>query len=159
MEQTIATSIFENDFSLQPATHWQRLTNYIIDLISFIFLVIIFFFAMSVLSPDTLRSITFSPATDYAHRLILMLSFALYMGTIETISQGRTIGKLITGTRAVNEDGTNISAGKAFLRGIIRAIPCSSLSGLSKVCTPWHDQWTNTYVIDIDKSRLPTDKK
>lgn len=152
-------SIFENDTRLQLATHSQRMTNYIIDLISFVFLVIILFFGLSVLSPDTLTSLSFSPETKYMQRPIVLLCFGVYMGTMEIISEGRTIGKLVTGTRAVNQDGTTISPGKALLRGIIRAVPFNWISGFSKNCTPWHDQWTNTYVVDIDKSRLPIAEK
>lgn len=76
----------------------------------------------------------------------------------EGMSNGRSIGKLITGTRAVNEDGSDISFQKAFVRNIVRAIPFNALSALGTPSHPWHDRWSDTMVIDEKKLALQTQK-
>jgi uncharacterized RDD family membrane protein YckC len=70
------------------------------------------------------------------------------------VFRGKSIGKLITGTKAVNEDGSDISFGKAFARGFSRAVPFDAFSALGDPSYPWHDKWTNTYVIDEKQTRL-----
>lgn len=81
--------------------------------------------------------------------------YGIYMGVMEMVFQGRSLGKLITGTKAVTENGVSVDARKALLRGLIRAVPFNGLSGFGYYCNPWHDRWTNTHVIDIKKSVLP----
>ncbi len=85
-------------------------------------------------------------------RIITLLLYGLFMGTIEAITKGRSLGKLITKTKAVNEDGTSISVSTAFTRGLSRAVPFNSFSALGNPPHPWHDKWTKTYVIDIKDS-------
>lgn len=68
---------------------------------------------------------------------------------------GKTIGKFITGTRAVNNDGTSITFKTALLRSLSRMVPFEAFSALSSPCYPWHDKWTNTLVINEKSSRLP----
>ena len=73
----------------------------------------------------------------------------------EAAMGGKTIGKLITRTRAVNENGTPINFRTALLRSLSRAVPFEAFSALGSPCYPWHDRWTGTLVIDEKTSRLP----
>ena len=79
------------------------------------------------------------------------------MFLVEALFKGKSLGKLITGTRAVNEDGSNLSAKTALLRGLSRAVPFNAFSALGTPSYPWHDKWTNSYVIDEKESNRPTD--
>jgi uncharacterized RDD family membrane protein YckC len=76
---------------------------------------------------------------------LFFVLFILYYGLLEGISKGKTLGKLITGTRAVREDGTPISFGDAFKRTLCRIIPFEPFSAFGY--KPWHDSITNTIVI------------
>jgi uncharacterized RDD family membrane protein YckC len=49
---------------------------------------------------------------------------------MELAFKGRTIGKLITGTKAVNEDGTEMSPKTIVIRSLIRMIPFELFSAL-----------------------------
>lgn len=86
----------------------------------------------------------------------LCVSFFLYgltMGGIEALFRGKSLGKFVTGTRAVNWDGTVISPQKAFLRGLCRMVPLEAFSALAnRPPFPWHDRWTRTCVIEEKKS-------
>ena len=78
--------------------------------------------------------------------LIAILNDIIYYSFCEKVFKGYTLGKLITGTRAIREDGTELRWKDAFLRSLSRLVPFEPLSiwfgeGL------WHDTWTKTVVI------------
>lgn len=87
--------------------------------------------------------------------LFIVLFDLCFLAGCESLSGGKTLGKLITGTRAVNSDGTRISTKTAFLRILSRIVPFEVFSALGSPCYPWHDRWTNTFVIDEQSSQLP----
>jgi uncharacterized RDD family membrane protein YckC len=68
-----------------------------------------------------------------------------YYTFMEAFCKGRTIGKLVTGTYAVRNDGQPLTLKQAFLRELCRMVPFETLSGLGPA--PWHDSWTNTTVV------------
>ena len=76
--------------------------------------------------------------------VIVFIDYVLYYTLSEGLFKGRTIGKLITGSKAINENGRELSFKQAFLRSVCRLIPFEPLSGLG---TPWHDTITSTIVI------------
>lgn len=80
------------------------------------------------------------------------------MCLIEAVSGGKSIGKLITGTKAINLDGSEINFAKAFTRNMIRAIPFNAISALGNPCDPWHDRLSKTMVVDEKKLALQTQK-
>jgi len=62
----------------------------------------------------------------------------------EKAFKGRTLGKVISGTRAIRNDGGELTLKDALLRSLSRLVPFEVFSGFG---TPWHDSWTNTQVI------------
>jgi uncharacterized RDD family membrane protein YckC len=87
-------------------------------------------------------------------RIYILVLNGLFMGTIESLTKGRSLGKLITSTKAVNEDGTDISTVTAFARGFCRVVPFNQFSAFGTPSHPWHDKWTKTYVIDLKDSYI-----
>jgi uncharacterized RDD family membrane protein YckC len=77
----------------------------------------------------------------------------IYYVTQESIS-GRTIGKLIIGTKAVNEDGSKLTLNQAFGRSLCRFIPLEPFSVLLGDNTPvgWHDKIPKTIVISVKRT-------
>jgi uncharacterized RDD family membrane protein YckC len=69
----------------------------------------------------------------------------LYYTLLEGGNQGRTIGKLMTSTRAVRLDGKPLTYTDALLRSLCRLIPFEVVSGLGYA--PWHDRLTKTTVV------------
>jgi len=70
----------------------------------------------------------------------------VYYTFCEKVFKGYTLGKLITGTRAIRTDGGELTLRNAFLRTVSRLVPFEPFSiwfgdGL------WHDRWTKTMVI------------
>ena len=109
---------------------------------------------LALTAPGTLYSISDTGGFALLDRLISLVLYALYMGTIEAVFKGKSLGKLITGTRAVNLDGSHISAGTAFTRGFSRAVPFCAFSAFGTPCNPWQDRWTNTMVVDEKASKF-----
>lgn len=131
------------------ASTGKRFANYLIDLVLFYILAIGIGVVLALTAPGSLDGLNDESAgAGLMDRLITLLFYALYMGTIEAIFKGKSLGKLITKTRAVNEDGSTISAGTAFTRGFSRAVPFCAFSALGSPCYPWQDKWTKTYVVE-----------
>ena len=140
-----------NEFTEPPfqyAGAGQRFLNYVIDTIAFYILYLIFlsimgFFMMDMFSRGASENLGLIIALmTYGLAIFIMLAYY----TLLEGSNGKTLGKLITKTRVVTEDGQPISYGKAFIRTLIRFIPFEFLSGFSGT-TMWHDQWTKTMVV------------
>jgi uncharacterized RDD family membrane protein YckC len=144
-EDLLSENIFEN---VQASTG-KRFANYLIDVVFFYVLMIIVGILWALISPSTLGVLDNDSASfNILDRLLSLLLYGIIIGLVEGIGKGKTLGKLITGTRAVNNDGTSITFSTGFLRGLARAVPFNAFSALGTPSYPWHDKWTNTLVID-----------
>ena len=133
----------------------KRFLNYIIDLVLFYALAIGLGVLIVLLSPSSMEWIDNEPSGfNFADRIITLVLYAIYMFAVEAIFKGKSLGKLITGTRAVNLDGSAISISTALSRGFSRAVPFCVFSALGNPCIPWQDKWTDTMVIDEKQSGL-----
>jgi uncharacterized RDD family membrane protein YckC len=79
---------------------------------------------------------------------VCALTIAYYV-TTETLT-GRTVGKLLTGTKVVGEDGKPPELGLVVVRTLIRFVPFDALSFLGGNRAGWHDRWSGTRVVSID---------
>ena len=151
-----------NTFTITPdlyATKGNRFTNYIIDLVFIVavFLALIFIFGYFYYSyvEDTTavdaylnEEETVNPLLD---RLITSVVIALIYFALEFFSKGRSIGKFITKTKVVLEDGSKPTALDYFKRSFSRIIPFEAFSFLGAEGRGWHDRISKTYVVDIAK--------
>ena len=83
---------------------------------------------------------------------VLMCSFILFL--VEKFTNGRSLGKLITGTKVVKADGSDLTTDDLLKRNFTRAVPFDQLSFLGNI--GWHDNWSNTRVVrikDYDRAR------
>lgn len=133
----------------ERASTGKRFANYIIDVIVFYILIFLFGILLGLLAPTAFENFTEDGGTfALLDRLLSLVFYALYMSVIEMIFKGKSIGKFITKTRAVNLDGSRISSGTAFSRGFSRAVPFCVFSAFGTPCNPWQDRWTDTMVIE-----------
>lgn len=142
------------DDHLVRAGAGQRFANYIIDIIIFYLLAFGIGIGIALISPEALDAFANDDSVDIGGSLLTFFLYGIYMGTVEAIFKGKSLGKLITGTRAVMLDGSPISASKAFGRGFSRAVPFCVFSALGTPCNPWQDKWTDTMVIDEKNSAV-----
>lgn len=155
MEVMQQEHILSDEISLVQASTGKRFANYLIDLITFYVFIFSVGIVIGIMNPTFFDFLEDNPGAQILDRLITFVLIGLFIGTVEAIFKGKTLGKVITGTRVVNEDGTPISAGTAFKRGFCRMVPFYQFSALGNPSYPWHDRWTNTYVIDEKTSILP----
>jgi uncharacterized RDD family membrane protein YckC len=146
-------SILDHDgYSLVQADSGKRLANWLIDIVFFYCCVFIFLFIKSLIT----EAAPIPPGTSpMALRIFSVLCFLIFTSVIETLTGGKSLGKYLTGTRAVNEDGSRLDGTAAFMRSLFRVIPFEPLSALGKPPYPWHDRLSRTYVVDEKLSRLP----
>jgi len=77
--------------------------------------------------------------------ILSLMNYLLYYLLCEKLFKGITLGKLITGTKAVREDGNEMTFRDVMSRTLVRMIPFEALSAFGGY--PWHDTWTQTKVI------------
>ena len=135
------------------ASTGKRFLNYLIDVIIF-YVIIIFILAGVFISQGYPYNRPGEFSSQLLERLVAVTLFAAFYFLFEIIFKGRTIGKFITGTRAVNEDGTEMEPKTILLRSLCRVVPFEPFSALGNPCRPWHDKWTRTYVIDVKQTAL-----
>jgi uncharacterized RDD family membrane protein YckC len=77
--------------------------------------------------------------------IVAIFNYLMYYTICEKAFNGYTLGKMITGTKAIRADGQPLTFKDAFLRSLSRLVPFEPFSALGG--TPWHDSWTKTTVI------------
>lgn len=141
--------ILADEVYYERASTGKRLANYIIDFIVFYLFVIAFGIVLVLSAPSTFNSLTSEGSgMGLVDRILTLFFYAMYMSIVEALLKGKSVGKFITRTRAVNLDGTPISTSTAFSRGFSRAVPFCAFSALGGECNPWQDRWTNTMVVN-----------
>ena len=144
------------EYILYQANGWKRLANWLVDNIAYYII-----FRLFLVNPLA-RFLVFIHV-PLENRLILLLFayleaysvFGVMIAGLEAATRGKTLGKYLTSTRAVNDDGTRITLKKAVLRFLCRLVPFEVFSALGSPCYPWHDRWTKTVVIDERLTTLP----
>ena len=77
--------------------------------------------------------------------IIAIINYLIYYTICEKAFRGYTLGKLVTGTRAIRDDGGELKLKDALLRSLSRLVPFEVFSAFGG--HPWHDLWTKTMVI------------
>ncbi|MCB1607645.1 MAG: RDD family protein [Xanthomonadales bacterium] len=129
--------------SLQVASRGQRLANMLIDYVVFLVLV----FALTFVQVFAMSEAAFNryAESNWAN-LIGIIILSPYYILCEGL-WGRTLGKLITGTKVVDDAGHPPSWGKVVGRTLSRLIPFEvfSIFGERRLC--WHDSIPGTMVV------------
>ena len=141
-----------DEFNLQTIklSAGARFANYIIDVI--VYYIICFLLGIVLAasgSADILTDPNSAAAAELKMQLIGILLWMIYYSVLEGFF-GITIGKLITGSIVVDNEGNKISFGKAVLRTLSRLVPFEPFSFLGSG-RGWHDRWTDTYVVNKKK--------
>jgi uncharacterized RDD family membrane protein YckC len=128
-------------FEFEYASTGQRFLNYLID---YVVLIFAFVLLIGLLTKSDGYSQEESSPSEAMLYLLLIVMYVSYYTICEVYFKGRTLGKLITGTKAVRNDNQPLTLGNGVLRSLSRIVPFEVLSGFG---TPWHDSWTDTMVI------------
>lgn len=144
------------------ASKGNRFANYLIDIIAILavamglflgFIFLYYQFATDTTAVDNFldESENMNPFLD---RIITGAVIATLYFIMETLFRGKSLGKLITKTRVVMEDGSNPSYIDYLKRSFCRLIPFEALSFLGSEGRGWHDSISKTYVVDEDRFKM-----
>lgn len=132
----------------EVATSGWRFLNMVIDMAGYYLLV----FLVGTLIYATGQYRIIEGMNDY---LLGMALYLLYYVPQEALG-GVTIGKLITRTRVVREDGRPVTLRDSLVRTVVRLIPFEAFSFLSQPRPRgWHDSWSKTKVISLRQPITP----
>lgn len=133
------------------ASTGQRFLNYLVDTLLMRYVVsygssYMLVHLLLAVSPQTAYALFGENGSLWAVYLIALTNHLVYYTFCEKFFRGHTLGKLISGTRVIREDGEELTFKDAFLRSLSRLVPFEALSiwfgnGM------WHDVWTKTKVI------------
>ena len=111
----------------------KRFKNYLIDQFSiFIYTTI---FVLFIYDPGNLT-------------LAYVIVSSFYYLIMEHFNGGKTMGKIVTKTKAVTIDSDKMSLNTILFRTLSRLIPFDSLSFLFYAKTGWHDMISKTIVVE-----------
>lgn len=145
--------LFDNHVEYTKASQGSRFLNFLVDNLLMQFVLsyatgYLFAYILSALAPDMLDSLVSEEKSIEFFLISLALSYfnyLIYYTFCETAFKGYTLGKLITGTRAIRADGGKLTFKDALLRSLSRIVPFEVFSGFGDA--PWHDSWTKTTVV------------
>ncbi|MDJ1470528.1 RDD family protein [Xanthocytophaga flava] len=136
---------------ITPTTWGKRLANYIIDfilsyIIAVIVMIIIGVVWGALIDEDIISNI--DEINSLVDRLItFFFQITCYYIPLEYFS-GKTIGKMITRTKVVTEEGEKPDFGTIVGRNCVRIISFEVFSFLSETPVGWHDKASGTMVVD-----------
>ncbi len=143
-------------YTFTQASSSKRFVNWLVDRLALYLVWTYLLHKASVALLTEIYEYTHSRQLLYFFAYVFTITFFVFtLAILESVTGGKTLGKLVTGTRAVNQDGSRISSKTAILRCLSRLVPLEAFSALGSPSFPWHDRWTNTYVIDESRSSLP----
>ncbi len=134
------------------ASHGQRFLNYIIDVVIIYAIIFGLSFVIAIIATlleadsflEKLQSL--NGLEEYLVYFLIMIPYFTLMESIFS----KSIGKFITKTMVVLEDGSKPESGIILRRTLCRIIPFDGLSFLGSPSRGWHDSITETYVVRKD---------
>ncbi|MEM6299278.1 MAG: RDD family protein, partial [Bacteroidota bacterium] len=146
-ENILDDNLYQSDYeaNLVLANRWKRFANYIVDYIAVVLLMIVVFLFLDAMEFYVEEEGVFP-------NLIFIMCYIGYYTVLEKGLNGKTLGKFLTGTRAIHETGEPLSLKDAAIRSISRIVPFESFSMFSESLRSWHDKWADTVVIDEKQS-------
>ncbi len=152
IQPDLLTNEIDPYFQYVHATQGQRFLNFIIDNILMRLTLTyasgyVVARVLQVIAPDFLFRLVYDDSKVGLYALsyiILILNYLVYYTLCEKLFKGQTLGKLITGTKALRTDGQELTFKDALLRSLCRLVPLEVFSGFG---VPWHDSWTHTMVV------------
>jgi uncharacterized RDD family membrane protein YckC len=144
---------------LPPASIGLRIASGLLDVLATIGLVVVLVIVLSVATASTDAALA-----AVAGVVTIVLAFVALPAGLETLTGGRTLGKLACGLRTVRDDGGPVSFHHAFVRALVGVVEIYLLQGvpaffavlLSRRGKRLGDHAAGTYVVrDRSSLRLP----
>ena len=139
------------EIKFRESSRNKRFLNNLID--SFVFYLLIFalsaMFGAGTVVLGNEEILENEDAFQISSYLFSFIIIFLYYSVFEYYSKGKTVGKYITKSRALSEDGSIMNFSECALRSVCRFIPFDRLSFLGPN-RGWHDKFSKTMVVEDD---------
>jgi len=134
------------------ASKEKRFINMIIDMIGYyVFTFIVGFFLGLLALAGIDEPLNYLAEMDRIGELLFGVVIVFTYFTLFEVLTQRSLGKLITKTKVVLEDGAKPTAKDIMIRTLCRFIPFEAFSFLGNEGRGWHDSMSETYVVDTEK--------
>ncbi len=153
MDELLDSQSIEREFKI--ASKGKRFANYIIDMIGYYILalgvgVILGGILISSGNDEILLNEEVSVGQKILEWLLGLVIILVYYAFCEYFFKGKSLGKLITRTRAVTITNERMDLPTTVKRSLCRIVPFEQFSFLGDLPTGWHDTWSDTKVIEDD---------
>ena len=151
-ESRVAAELPEERLAIEAAGRWRRFFNWAIDYACFTLLAIALLIPYTVwlaMQGDEAGLVALEQPNFVRDYGIGILGMLLYYVPMEGLF-GFTIGKLVTGTRVVDEQGGRPTWRQVLIRTAMRFVPFEPLSAFGEKGSeprPWHDTVAKTRVV------------
>jgi len=158
VEDEARVSYFESIEKSRPVVQKEagtgkRFLNYLIDLVCLYLFSMMFGFVLAiVLSLMAPGALSFLDNPNILLNYLIGIIFGTLYYVILEGSTGRTIGKLITQTKVVDNEGHKPGLTKILKRSVCRFIPFEPFSFLGSSSRGWHDSLSDTRVVKVEKN-------
>ncbi|WP_125722101.1 RDD family protein [Flavobacterium ustbae] len=135
-----------------------RFVHYIVDVIIFFIIMVVLGTIIGIMSA-LFGTNSFANSADSSNELVLNIISIIILIIYYTVMEGlfgRSVGKFLTGSVVVDENGEKPDFGTILKRSLCRLIPFDAFTFLGG-SRGWHDSISNTYV--VDKKGLDESKK
>ena len=130
--------------AIEPASRGRRFLNFLIDYFGFILFSMVVGALVGFAYPPAIYAL--QDAGTLVNYVVGIPLMTLYYVSQEALF-GRTLGKLVTGTRVVSAVGGTATFAQLLGRTFARFIPFEPFSFFGSDAVGWHDSLSNTRVI------------
>lgn len=142
---------FASRNKLVPVAWWKRLLNGIVDTLQVASIIYLCFRLIETVTEGVIAD---SFWKDLIFGITGTAVWIAYYVLLESFT-GRTLGKLITGSKVITTKSTKADWKTIFLRTVFRYIPFEQFSFLKKNPAGWHDSLSSTLVVDRKVPYMP----
>lgn len=145
----------DKDLVYQEASKGKRFLNLILDQFAVVAvsagfgIVLVLLEEMNLIHGVVEKLDNISTAQDMVFSTLLTVCYYMCMESLF----GRSVGKLITGTKVLGTNGLKPSFGAILGRSWARMVPFEPFSFFGE--HGWHDSWSGTQVVDVRKPKVP----
>ena len=146
--RSLVADAIEEIGPLTPATKLRRFVHWLIDRVIVVGIIFLAMIVAGIVGGDEALAWA-ERLTWWQDQLIGFGAIIVYYTLMEGLT-GTTLGKLLTGTRVVDESGRKATFRQALLRSVTRVVPFEAFSVLladEEDPRGWHDRWPRTRVV------------
>jgi len=118
--------------SYRPAPIFDRILAWVLDVILYVIYIVVFMWLWGGVFPTEIIE---NLNAGWVPLLAILLPYFIYFPVLETLWNGRTVGKKLVGIRVTRINGTRASLGSYLIRWLFRFFEISATGGVVAILT------------------------